>query len=222
MGREKMDINSGVDHYMSLEESLRRHGEAFLSMFEDEPQDELSRPVPSIGGHDGEPGTRSVLMDEKEEEEGLNQNKKKKRKSGKKGSGKESSPAAPRPTKSRSKQAKNDDVDYIFSAVGSKNYEEKHEKEAQAGDGKGTMAAKLAKGSDVAGRARQDDWLRMKIERKRFLSSKSDAILSMNDEEKLAEAKRRIEKTRSSDVFDKKKEMEEFLTIRREIQSFGT
>ncbi len=198
---------------------MRKHGEAFMRMFDDRDEDggeqaragadtEVTVDGPSIPPLDGE---RADVADPPSRT-GKKSRRKKKRKE----------PEVEEiPPRSRKEARRQDDLDVIFGAIG-----ERGRADGQDGDG---PSSRGKKGTGSGGRSdavlddqrREEERLRRKIERKRFMSSNPDAMLSFNEEAMLAEAKRRVELSREAGVVDRKTEMEEFKAIRREIQSFG-
>ena len=130
-----------------------------------------------------------------------------------------------------SKDARNgDDLDAIFGAIdrpgadiGADSDEEKPRHPTSEGKRRRKSWTTPSQGIDNALEAqmREEERLRRKIERKRFMSSNPDSMLSFDEKAMLLEAKRRAEKSQASGWVDKKTEMEEFKAIRREIQSFG-
>ena len=198
------------DHARSVEESLRMHGEAFLRMFESSSDEDEGTETGTPG--EGERREGSQHKEQEQEQEQEQRHVSKKRRKAKKRHAEDPVDAQ---TASRQPAARtrHDDVDAIFDGVASTGTDKPRDKKSTSKPGKDP--AELRPQGD-------DDWLRRKIERKRFMSSKSDAILSFDEEAKISEAKERIHRARADGGLDKKREMEEFKAIRREIQSFGT
>jgi len=229
----------------SIEESLRLHGEAFMSMFEDS-ADEGRREVGTGTDQNRETGPApaaakdadaAVPADAAKETAGKKSRKKNKKRRAL------DTPAMANPT-SHPPVARNvDEMDAIFGSIktGDTGDVDKGDEDGEGDDsrqGRKTSAKKKPKGKPNksttsasipdAERERQqleDELLRRKIERKRFMASDTDSMLSFDEEAMVSEAKKRIDRSRTAGRgggFDKRKEMEEFKAIRREIQSFGT
>ena len=234
----------------SLPHTLRLHGEAFMSMFEDS-GDERRREVGTGTDQERETGPApaaakdAAAADAAKETAGKKSRKKNKKRRAL------DTPAMANPT-SHPRVARNvDEMDAIFGSIknGDTGDEDKGDEDGEADDsrqGRKSSAKKKHKGKpnkstssasipDAGERERQqleeerqqleEELLRRKIERKRFMASDTDSMLSLDEEAMLAEAKKRIDRSQTAGRgggFDKRKDMEEFKAIRREIQSFGT
>ena len=190
-----------------VEESLRKHGEAFMSMFDDNSDDEGRGNVsngpnePIDGGADLEntpQECRPPIM--------ATSKRKKQKKKDKHG---QDNATGPKPN-SAPRKREQDELDDIFASRPAIRPTQK-----RATTSKREAEERLL-------REREDEMLRRKVERKRFMSSSADSMYSFDGEARLREAKQRLDRSRSAGHGpDKKKEMEEFKAIRREIQSFG-
>ncbi len=114
-----------------------------------------------------------------------------------------------------------DDLDAIFRTIGERSSVNHQDEENPSGRRTKSAAPGGHADAGLDDQRREEERLRRKIERKRFMLSNPEAMLSFDEAAMLAEAKRRVERSRESGRMDKKTEMEEFNAIRREIQSFG-
>lgn len=124
------------------------------------------------------------------------------------------------PAQSLKVARRQDDLDAIFGAIGERGRVDSQDKGNPSSRGK-KSAASGRLDATLDDTRREEDRLRRKIERKRFMSANPEAMLSFNEEAMLAEAKRRFERSKDVGGVDKKTAMEDFKAIRREIQSFG-
>ena len=233
----------------SLPHTLRLHGAAFMSMFEDI-GDEGRREVGTGTDQDRETGPAPAAAKDADAADAADAAKetagKKSRKKNKKRRALDT-PAMANPT-SHPRVARNvDEMDAIFGSIknGDTGDEDKGNEDGEADDsrqGRKSSAKKKHKGKPnkstssasipdagererERGRQQLEEELRRKIGRERFMASDTDSMLSFDEEAMLAEAKKRIDRSQTAGRgggFDKRKDMEEFKAIRREIQSFGT
>jgi hypothetical protein len=204
-----------------LEESLRVHGEAFMRMFDDSDEDEGEQAHAGAGAEaTADRQSLPPLNGEQADVAGPPScpGKKSRRKKKRKELEREGNPP-----RSRREARRQDDLDVIFDAIGERGRPDGQDGDAPSGQGTKRTDVDLGGRSETMldDQRREEARLRRKIERKRFMSSNPDAMLSFNEEAMLAEAKRRVDRSREADGVDRKTEMEEFKAIRREIQSFG-